>query len=88
METSGEWIEVYKDIRSKVGSEAEAIAILHEHGKSLRGKRMAELGNRSTDDKASTKQLAYLKFLKVKTIPETRGEASELIDDAVQKAAM
>ena len=93
------YVELFEKVKARVGSDEVATVILEQVGKDNRVRVMqgssGELDQPGdarvimTDDAATEKQLAYLKQLGVSCDDNvTRKEASELIDDAVQKAAM
>jgi hypothetical protein len=88
------YIETYNKIRQSVDSDEVAVAIMQEIGKDARVKAMHENGNGAVSrsngfDAATAKQLAYLQSLGVSVSAGcTRQEASDLIDNAIARAAV
>ena len=86
-ETLDSYINLYEEIKSKVQDEQLAATILKEIAKD---KRMMEIAakNNGNNNKATDKQIGYLKRLGVKIEPGlTKQRASELIDEATAEGA-
>ena len=84
------YIKTYEQIRRQVPDDYTATAILQEMAKDARMQQIrAERMEQAETIPATEKQIAYLQRLGVE-VPNhlTKEEASQLIDDAVAKAAM
>lgn len=81
------YVSLYDEIRGRVDSTDEAIAIMQEIGKDRRCQRIGASKltvNLRTKKGATTKQIAYMKYLGIDVPAECTGdEASNLIDSAL-----
>ena len=89
MEANG-YVELFEEVKARVGSDEVALAIVEQVGKDNRVERM-QSGNgsrnangvRNGDQSAPEKQIGYLKKLGVEVSAGlTKKQASELIDES------
>ena len=89
MEANG-YVELYEELKAKVGSEDVALAIVEQVGKDNRVERMRSSvvqNGTNGEQPATEKQIAYLKVLNVEVSEGlTKSQASELIDQHAQPA--
>ena len=87
MEANG-YVELFEDLKARVGSDDVALAIVEQVGKDSRVERMRSsvVQNGTNGEQPATgKQIAYLKALKVDVSEGlTKSQASELIDQHAQ----
>jgi len=86
------YVQVFDDMKKRVGSDEVAAVILEQVGKDNRCELMRDGGvrqavvNRDPDAPATSKQIGYLKHLGVEISERlTKEQASELIDQAAGK---
>ena len=83
------YLEIFEQVRNKVGDEQIAVALVEQVGKDCRVERMHGPGQSTRgngDQEATAKQLAFLRRLRVAVPSElTKIQASALIDEAQEK---
>ncbi len=80
------YLEIFEEVRNKVGDDRVALTILQETAKDKRMDEMREEREARNGEPATARQLQYLKTLKVKASPGlTKKQASLLIDENVER---
>ena len=84
-----EYVELFQELRDKVGDDQIAVALVEQVGKDCRVEKMHGRGQSTQgngDQAATAKQLAFLRRLHVEVPSElTKTQASALIDEAQEK---
>lgn len=80
------YVELYKQLRSKIGNDDAVIALIGEIGKDRRTKEFKFKEKNERVSRATESQIAYLKKLRI-DIPEnlTKADASRMIDEAQKR---
>ena len=84
------YLEIFEQMRNKVGDDQIAVALVEQVGKDCRVEKMHGPGQSTQvngDQAATAKQIAFLRRLQVEVPSElTKRQASVLIDEAQEKA--